>query len=161
MKIVIQCAGSKRKSAGSLRTRIGQIVRFVAHPEEALPDSRAKYAHPDEVVEGKTWRGLLQEYNSNCAKTNPLNLSRAYDLYKNHIYRELVDSFGKSNVFILSAGWGLIRSDYLLPSYDITFSPMAEKFAQRRRRDSFEDFRMSDSDEFETILFFGGKHYQK
>jgi hypothetical protein len=49
-------------------------------------------------------------------------LLRAVDLYAPPIYSKLAGKFGETNLFILSAGWGLVKSTYLLPYYDITFS---------------------------------------
>ena len=41
---------------------------------------------------------------------NPDGLFRGAELYKPPVYRALVERSGWQNVFILSAGWGLIRS---------------------------------------------------
>jgi hypothetical protein len=46
----------------------------------------------------------------------------------------LVEKFGIEKVFILSAGWGLIRADFLTPNYDITFSGSAEAFSDDAQR---------------------------
>ena len=65
-------------------------------------------------------------------------------------------------MFILSAGWGLVRADYLLPDYDITFSTQAALCNRRRRNDQYQDFnalRDCSITAGETIYFFGGKHY--
>ena len=51
------------------------------------------------------------------------------------VYRELVHALGAENVFILSAGWGLLSADFLTPNYDITFSATAERYKRRRVRD--------------------------
>jgi hypothetical protein len=78
------------------------------------------------------------------------------------VYSRLVERFSIENVYILSAGWGLIRSDFLTPYYDITFSSSAHgKNAYKRRRmtDRFLDFRMLPKQFDEDIVFFGGKDY--
>jgi hypothetical protein len=62
-------------------------------------------------------------------------------------------------VYILSAGWGLIRADFLTPYYDITFSPGAETYKRRRKADRYEDFCMLPNDADDQILFLGGKDY--
>jgi hypothetical protein len=62
-------------------------------------------------------------------------------------------------VYILSAGWGLIRSDFLLPQYDITFSPSADPYKRRRPRDPYADYRHLETDSDEATMFFGGKAY--
>lgn len=50
---------------------------------------------------------------------------------------------GVSNVFILSAGWGLVRADYPLPVYDITVAKpakSADSYKWRRPTDEYHDF---------------------
>jgi hypothetical protein len=83
-------------------------------------------------------------------------------LYKPPIYKALVEKFGSKDVYILSAGWGLVRSDYLLPYYNITFSNQGEPYNKRRSSDLFDDFnQLSDFGVHpnETIYFFGGQDY--
>ena len=134
MKIVIQCAGSKNPQPGLGFNENGKLVKFVA-------DSTVEYiksdphtnnyvyvrpddicARPDYTFENQyTWRKKLLDYNKE-GKSNPLGLLPAYKLYAHKVYENLVNKFGENQVFILSAGWGLIRSDFLTPDYDITFS---------------------------------------
>jgi hypothetical protein len=71
--------------------------------------------------DGISWRHFLRKYNDD-AGGNPLHLYPAYQLYENRAYGRLVGRYGLRNVYVLSAGWGLIRADFLTPSYDITFS---------------------------------------
>ena len=64
--------------------------------------------------------------------------------------------------FILSAGWGLIKADFLAPDYDITFSSQADAWKRRNKRDVFRDFAQMTQAELsvsEPIYFFGGKDY--
>ena len=98
------------------------------------------------------------KYNE-TEKRNPQGLLPAYQLYENRTYRLLVERFGSDSVYILSAGWGLIQSDFLTPYYDITFSPSAEAYKRRRRTDRFEDFCMLSDEADEEIVFLGGKDY--
>ena len=70
-----------------------------------------------------------------------------------------MDRFGPKNVYILSAGWGLIRADFLTPYYDITFSPSAEAYKRRHRAECYNDFRMLPNQTDQEIVFFGGKDY--
>jgi hypothetical protein len=70
-----------------------------------------------------------------------------------------VDRFGPNNVYILSAGWGLLRGDFLTPSYDITFSTGADAYKRRRKTDHYDDFRLSPDDMQKDIVFFGSKDY--
>jgi hypothetical protein len=92
-------------------------------------------------------------------KTNPLGLCPAHQLYENKTYSSLVSRFGSKNVYILSAGWGLIGSDFLTPYYDITFSQSADAYKRRRKTDRFEDFRMLPDETTGEIIFLGGKDY--
>ena len=161
MIIVIHCAARKNPEAGHLRTRGGQEVLFVADPGLAPNDSNISYAHPDDVADaGLTWRDVLREYNAE-PRGNPHSLLPAWRLYGNPVYRLLEEHCGPEGFYILSAGWGLIRSDFLTPAYDITFSAGAEKYKRRRKRDSYHDFNMLPEEiaEDEDIVFFGGKDY--
>jgi len=162
MKIVIQCAASKVPDAGSLTDAHGTPVLFVANPGLAPHSETCIYAHPDDPAgNGLTWRDLLVEYNNEYKHTgaNRLELLPAYRLYRHQVYRQLVDRYGVGNVFILSAGWGLISADFLTPKYDITFSASADKYKRRSKRDRYNDFRMLPDDGDEQVVFFGGKDY--
>ena len=160
MKIVIQCAGSKDPKAGYFRTTEGNPIKFVAHPQFAPSDGAYTLARPDDLVppDGKIWRNLVAEYNESSAG-NPLGLFPAYRLYLNRAYGALVDRFGEKSVYILSAGWGLIRANFLTPQYDITFRAGAEPFKRRRQPDLYADFCQLTDDGVEQVLFFGGKDY--
>jgi hypothetical protein len=156
--IVIQCAGSKRKDAGFLKTNDGRPVSFVAHPELAPPAS-CVYARPDDASDaGGTWRDQLLAYNASPGN-NPLGLLPAFELYENDIYRALAKRFGVENTYILSAGWGLIDGAFLTPAYDITFSAQAEKFVRRRKRDAFSDLSLIPANTTEQVVCFGSKEY--
>jgi hypothetical protein len=159
MKVVIQCAATKRSSAGRLVTRDGKPVEFVAHPKIAPVGPAKIYARPDDMSDrGISWREQLRKYNENQS-TNPLGLLPAYQLYENNTYGSLVNRFGIENVYILSAGWGLIPSDFLTPYYDITFSPSADSYKRRRRGERYDDFRMLPDSTQGRIIFIGGKDY--
>lgn len=159
MIIIIQCAASKKPDAGRLALSTGKPVVFVANPESAPPDSAHIYARPDDLSDrGKSWREVLLEYNE-IAGYNPLGLYPAYQLYENRTYARLVDRFGLRKVYILSAGWGLIRADFLTPYYDITYSQSADGYKRRRKSDCYQDFCMLPVDLAEEIVFFGGKDY--
>jgi len=163
MKVVIQCAGRKQPHAGSLRTRTGQRVKFVAHPEQAPSSTEWLYAHPDgpSDVPAQTWRQQLVAYNAN-PHDNPLGLLEAYRLYRNSLYQELVDAFGLTNVFVLSAAWGLVRADYLLPYYDLTFAQTQPGDSYKRRMmrwDKYDDFSQLSNEEDGPLVYFGGNNY--
>jgi hypothetical protein len=104
------------------------------------------------------WRQVLLEYNQ-TPHDNPLGLYPAYRLYENSAYERLTSRLGVQNVYILSAGWGLIRADFLTPCYDITFSQSAEDHKRRRKADRYEDLRMLPEETGDDIVFFGGKDY--
>lgn len=161
MIVVIQCAAGKQHHAGHLRTRDGRNVMFVADPDAAPSVARTFYAHPDDIAEsGKSWRTVLLEYNSDANKNSRFGLLPAWQLYRNSTYKILANRWGESRLYILSAGWGLIRSDFLTPNYDITFSNArnVESFKRRRHQDAYDDFRLPSGVE-EPIVFFGGRDY--
>jgi hypothetical protein len=162
MIVVIQCASGKRHEAGYLRKKDGTNVMFVAIPEMAPPNSAYLYARPDDPSDtGVTWREALLQYNA-APTNNPLGLFRAYELYENPAYRRLADQIGIDKTYILSAGWGLIRADFLTPKYDITFTAAVKKKAPyklRRKQDNYRDLCQLPDDTREPIIFFGGKDY--
>ena len=88
-----------------------------------------------------------------------MGLLPAWQLYDRPVYRELVHALGAENVFILSAGWGLLSADFLTPNYDITFSTTAERYKRRRVQDRYRDFCMLSGDRIEPVVFLGGKDY--
>jgi hypothetical protein len=134
--------------------------RFVARPELAPVEANRIYARPDDISDCRmSWREQLREYNGNPQNDNPLRLLPAYQLYENKIYGALVTHFGAENLYILSAGWGLIRSEFLLPYYDITFSQSADDYKRRRKTDHYNDFRMLSVQKGERVYFCGGKDY--
>ncbi len=159
MNIVIQCAAKKHPTAGHLRRRDGRKVMFVADPALAPPSRDHDYACPDDMSDtGVSWRKLLCDYNVDPAG-NPLNLLPAWQLYANRTYGLLAQHIGLDRLFILSAGWGLIRADFLTPNYDITFSSSADQYKKRGKKDRYDDLRMRPAGSPEPIVFFGGKDY--
>lgn len=159
MRIIIQCAKSKQSNAGSFEED-GKRVVFVANPELAPPEDGKLYARPDDISDnGQTWRERLVEYNQ-AGSNNPLHLLPAGQLYAHRIYSGLVDKFGANNIFILSAGWGLIRADFLTPDYDITFSQSGAPYTKRGKRDNYRDFNQLP-DDGESVCFLGGKGYHR
>jgi hypothetical protein len=159
MIVVIQCAARKEPDAGHLCRRDGQPVLFVADPDATPAGVTDAYARPDDISDtGVSWRAQLLDYNDK-SRNNPLDILPAWQLYKNKTYEHLVDKYGLASVYILSAGWGLIAADFLTPAYDITFSPSAEKYKRRRKKDRYDDLRMLPTHTTEPIVFFGGKDY--
>jgi len=159
MIVVIQCAASKRHHAGRLFTDTGLPVEFVGDPAKAPQTSACLFARPDDLsASGKTWRDGLSLYNAHPTE-NPLGLLPAFRLYENPVYERLVEKFGLSNVYILSAGWGLLSAGFLTPHYDITFRQSAEDYKRRRKRDVYQDFCMLPLDADTETIFLGGKDY--
>jgi hypothetical protein len=156
VRIVIQCAARKDPAATSLVSADGRPVLFVAKPHAAPAGSHQYYARPDDPArDGQTWRQRLVAYNA--AGQNPLGLLPAYQLYAHAAYDALAKGIGLGNLFILSAGWGLIPATFLTPRYDITFSASADKWKRRRKNDKYEDLCLIPDDE--PIVFVGGKDY--
>lgn len=175
MRIVIQCAGSKIAMARPFKDETGFPLRFVAHPDLTHPGPQQ--VRPDDLIKpgsSATWRDLLIEYNdlgeaNEENHTNSFGLSMAGDLYEPRAYGSLVRVFGYENVYILSAGWGLVRASYWLPTYDITFSSAKDVPAYARRRMTedgwkdfnhlLEDWQDGEIEPKEEIVFFGGQSY--
>jgi hypothetical protein len=161
MKIVVQCSATKNPLAPSLFFG-KRRVEFVAHPEHHPGTNSNATFRPDDLIPSTllTWRESLAAYNAKG--TNPYGLLSAGMLYAQPAYQKLLDYVAAENLYILSAGWGLIRSDYLLPDYDITFSSQCESWKRRKPCDHFQDFAHLTQDrivEDETVYFFGGKAY--
>lgn len=159
MNVIIQCAGTKQETAPSFGLKDGRKVVFVAHPELAPATKSILWAHPDAPSDAPqlTWRQRLERENRN--RTNSYGLLKAFQLYTPPAYRALARCFGESSVYILSAGWGLVRADFLLPSYDITFSPRAEDYKRRRPADAFTDLNQIPRAASGPLVFIGGKDY--
>ncbi len=144
---------------GLLPVKGWKPVIFVANPERAPFDCNQVYVRPDDPSgHGKSWRELLWEYNAQ-EKGNALSFYQAYKVYINPIYERLVNKLGTDQIYILSAGWGLIKSDFLTPKYDITFSLSAKPYKRWKKRDQYEDFCMMPDDPNEDVVFFGGRDY--
>jgi hypothetical protein len=159
MKIVIQCAASKVADAGYMVTKDCRPVLFVAKPDLVPAGEKIIFARPDDLAEdGKSWRNRVLNYNKGPG-SNPLNLHTAYRLYEEDVYRNLVNRFGLRNVFILSAGWGLIGAGFLTPMYDITFSANADNYRRRKKDDRYDDFNFLPLNSYDDLIFFGTKSY--
>lgn len=156
MRIVIQCAAAKRLD-GFLRTPDGRPVKFVAHPELAPASADFVFARPEDAVEpgARSWRDLVLDLNRKHERSE--TILPAFQLYTPPSYGALVKRFGLSNIFILSAGWGLLPSTFLTPNYDITFSASVDAYKRRRQTDIYRDFEELNGED--PVLFLGGKDY--
>ena len=170
--VVMLCAGRKQPDAGHLRRGDGRKVMFVARSHPAPADDGLVYARPDDTADsGISWRKELLSYNQRYQATgdNPLGLLPAWNLYRNRtypqLYRQLWEKYGPDNLYILSAGWGLIRADFLTPAYDITFSSSARGATAHQRRGKrdiyYDDWRMLPADTDKPVVFFGGQEYAR
>lgn len=160
--VVIQCAGRKQPNAGHLRNSDGREVMIVANPQLAPASYDYSYARPDDRADnGLSWRKELLRYNHEHAADNPLGLLPAWRLYQNPTYKLLYRRYGPDRLYILSAGWGLLRADFLTPAYDVTFSTAknVDKYKRRGKQDSYDDLCMLPSDIAQPVVFFGGKDY--
>ena len=163
MRCVIQCANSKQEGAGTFITADGRRVAFVANPALAPVVSGVLHVHPDDRsdpadLDSYTWRDLVTQENRTPVR-NRWGLLPAGRLYKPAPYAKLADWIGGDRLFILSAGWGLVRSDFLLPAYDITFNSSAEHYKRRRTTRGFLDFNALDGVLADDTAFLGGKDY--
>ncbi len=162
MDIVIQCAATKDPNAGRLRTSDGRDVHFVAAPKLCSNTAGTFYARPDDISDlpPLTWKNRLEKYVDEERDANPLSLREAYRLYRHPAYSSLVRSFGLQQTFILSAGWGLVRADYLLPAYDVTFNRRAKvknPAAFCSSTEGYEFFQQLSRKGEGPILFLGGR----
>ena len=157
--VVFPCAAAKARDAGRLRLPDGRRVSFVAKPSWAPANPSMVYRRPDDrAPDGTTFRDMLVEYNLHPGE-NPWGLLPAWRLYRPVVYGELAREPGIANLFILSAGWGLIKADFLTPDYDITWSANADRHKRRTRGDRYEDFRQLPVKDVDRVVFAGGKDY--
>ncbi len=163
MTVVIQCASRKAADAGHCRTRAGKRVRFVARPELVAPHPDEVCARPDDPSDepGLTWRQRVLSYNEEHRDENPYGLRTASSLYTPPVYAALVSAYGPTQVYILSAGWGLISASFLTPTYDITFSGAGPRYAKRSARDRYDDFAQMPDDSAGPVVCLGGRSYVK
>ena len=168
MKIVIPCAAGKfpvecGDFSGFMRDANGNPVKFVAEPDLAPKSKELRYVSPDcDYDSSMTFREKLRSYNEkfNSDNCNPYNLYPACELYKNSIYSDLVKSYGIDRTYILSAGWGIVQADFLLPMYDITFSSsVKEKYKKRKSSAVWPDFNHLDNGCEDTLCLFGTVDY--
>lgn len=148
-KVVMACAGGKNDSKFTQYPK----VNFVATP------NLVNEFRPDDIcpLENIAWRLYLIE------NQNDSNLLKAYLLYKRNEYQILYNKF-KSSFFILSAGWGLVNSEFKLPKYDITFSTTTQPKSKRNikliSQPMYHDFNQLTVEVEDDIVFLGGKDYR-
>jgi hypothetical protein len=149
-KVVMICSKRKNKS----RFKDYPNINFKADPE------KSNEYHPDDLIpnSNKTWREYLEEVESQKDD----NLLMAYQLYTRKEYQNLFQKFNKS-FYILSAGWGLVSSEFKLPNYDITFSSTANSENKRTQniteQTNYKDFNQLNIIDNEDIIFIGSPNY--
>ncbi len=153
MVIVISCSSKKN---GNLFHYKNKTVKFISNVNKVPNDGNA-YVHPDDLIPNEkiTWRNLIER------QSDGNNLVEAHNLYANDIYNGLNDKYA-DNLYIFSAGWGIVRARYKLPVYDITFSKgrNIENFTRRSNENTFKDFNhLRELGKNEDILLIAGKDY--
>jgi hypothetical protein len=169
-KVILTCAGTKHRNKELEYNGIKIDFRWT-------PSQNNQYKPFDKIPSKNiSWKQFLEEINKENAN-NVIeeiaydNIVSAYKLYNplfenRNIYVDLHNCL-LDRFFIASAGWGIVRSDFRLPNYDITFTePKKEQDANKYRNPNRTDFLL-DINEFENlkedddILFFGSKNYLK
>jgi hypothetical protein len=153
MKVIISCCDRKN---GNQFTHNKKSINFISKVNE-VDSNNALYVHPDDLIpnENITWRELiaLQEIRDDLLPT--------YDLYRPEIYKSLYQHLG-DDLFIFSAGWGIVRADYKLPKYNVTFSKgnNIPIYNIRNQNNIFNDFNhLENIDINELVVFIAGKEY--
>lgn len=153
MKIIISCCDRKN---GTAFIHNGEIINFISHVNQVSPNNEMYY-HPDDLIPNETisWRELVAQQEPGS------NLQSSHELYRPPIYSSLFQNFG-NDMYIYSAGWGIIRADFKLPKYNVTFSNNNNipNYAKRNRNDKFNDFNhLVDVNINEDIIFMAGNDY--
>lgn len=130
MKVVIQCAGNKDEQSSTI-CRNGNELIFVANP--SIGTNQCSPWQNINGANGATWIECLRSFNDGIPQALPDGITwgmgfptNAINLYSNAIYQRLAATIGAQNVYILSAGYGLVRGTDVIPKYNITFSSGAK-----------------------------------
>lgn len=134
----------------------GNTINFVSKINKAEINHNI-YCHPDNIIpnENITWRELI------AGQDEREDLIACHILYSPNIYRLLYERY-QNDLFIFSAGWGIVRAEYKLPKYNITFSNGSNipTYARRNNNDVFNDFnQLQGINEGELIVLLAGKDY--
>jgi hypothetical protein len=164
MNIVIPCANHKTLEPPTIYG--GQSIHFQA--AEDLDNNR--YTPWSRVPGGNyTFVELLQRQNqkgldADEAGIDEKSLCAAGELYSNPVYEEVREFCNQNghNLYILSAGWGLVSATTRLPAYDVTFSNQAQRekritTAQRLRQPYLNELASLKT---ETHVFLPSKYLQ-
>ena len=146
-KVVMICAASKEKSSSLIFNN--QEISFQASSNRVnniyLPDDKIS------ITGSETWRDFI----TNNQQQIPF---KAYELYRRDEYRQLYDSY-RDSFYILSAGWGLVNSEFRLPRYDITFLNKNQETFRNNKVNNYEDFNQLILKPHDEIIFIGTEKY--
>lgn len=170
MKVVIQCAG--RKNPAATFTLHQRCLTFLAEPDPSLDQLSPWDKIPG--LESNDWIDCIRDIGDPSAWEKYVTagigisggggLSTSGNLYANNIYRQLMARLGNSNVYILSAGWGLTRADRGIPDYNVTFAtdqntPKAARITPKARSEK-SSIEMCIPDDDKIHLFLTPKYYE-
>ena len=160
-KVVMICAKVKHNN-----THISvnnQTIKFkaVSNPGnfDFLPDD----PKPNDKC---TWRKWVEDNQNNAIPALAYNLYIPQNPF-NDVYLNLNEKFD-DRLFILSAGWGLVKANFRLPNYDITFSVdnPANLRVFQNPNPPYNDFNHLTNNHNEVligrnedIVFMGGRAY--
>jgi len=157
--IVISCSGGKVDIPHLLQDN--QEIKFRAEsnpPQTFLPYDTIPNQNPP-----MTWSAFIE----NAQNINNPALVEAFSLYQpkkapyQNIYSDLHARFS-DNLYILSAGWGLIKSSFRIPTYDITFSNQAKKEKKRSKIDAefnSNDFKQLNPEKHQRLVCLVSQDY--
>jgi len=157
-KVVLTCASNKHPN-NELQYN-GNQIDFIWSNNPNIPNSYNPLSSiPNNNI---NWKNHIDQINQGMLISNIVS---AYDLYNpkapfQNIYVTLHNCF-LNRFYIASAGWGIIKNEFRLPSYNITFSGNNNNGNYRNPNNGFiNDFNHLLPDN-EDIIFFGGKKYLK
>lgn len=151
---VLICSSGKQDNSEMLyfNNNVPQLIELNAN-EGLRPDN---LAFNNEL----TWRNYIEQNQDNG------NIPfMSHQLYTRIEYCMLRAAFG-DRFFIQSAGFGIVRSNYRLPKYNITFTGNNEdnrRYYLPNGGDGFLDFNhlLELDSKLEDIVYVGGKSYVK
>ena len=153
---VLTCSSDKQENS--------EMLYFNNNVPQLIELNATIGLRPDDLAycEEYTWR----EYIENN-QLNGIIPFMAYQLYTNYAYCMLRDAF-ENRFFIQSAGFGIVRSNYRMPKYNITFKNTKHKLVNLRKykvnaKDGYLDFNhlLASGNNVDDIVYVGGKEYVK
>jgi len=146
---VLTCSSRKQQDSKLVYNHNGELELIELNATVGLRPNDLAF---DDVF---TWREIVENNQDNG------NIPfMAYELYVREEYTLLRDALG-DRFFIQSAGFGIIRSDFRLPKYNITFGGANElnrRYYNPNENDGYNDFNQLPVND-EDILYVGGQTY--